>query len=249
VHGYNNRLFWNPWPALSHTAAPGIAATVVFVDNEPACRGFEFTTDGPVDYETVLRAHTTPVFRTSNLGQAIDRINEVPRLKLKPGDLNEDEEKPSFGLGVRNRDRECATLQGGAFRGHLRIAEVHAAPSGDGAVPAGRAALRPAGLAAQWSHGRIPGQQQHRSRAQAISHTTAFVRNDVNSRFPESRAHRLCPSAAVHGARKDSGLSGALTYRGQRCVYVIARSEATPAASAGSLAGHPAAVTWLAWAD
>lgn len=101
-------------------AAPGIATSSVFVDSEvvnsPVCRGFEFKADQPVDYEAMFKAYLHSGFQASNLGKAIDQINEMLHFKFKPGDLEEDEEKPVYGLeaaeGIKCRARECKIFLG-----------------------------------------------------------------------------------------------------------------------------------------
>ena len=75
-------------------AAPEIATSSVFVDSEavksPVCHGFEFTAEGPIDYEAMFKSYLTSGFLASNLGMAIDNINHMFKLKFKPGDLYED---------------------------------------------------------------------------------------------------------------------------------------------------------------
>lgn len=101
-------------------AAPEIATSSVFVDSEvvksPVCRGFEFTAEGPIDYEAMFKSYLTSGFQASNLGKAIDQINEMLHFKFKPGDLDEDDTKPSFGLGtaegITGRERECKIFLG-----------------------------------------------------------------------------------------------------------------------------------------
>ena len=101
-------------------AAPEIATSSVFVDSEavksPVCHGFEFTAEGPIDYEAMFKSYLTSGFQASNLGKAIDQINQMLHFKFKPGDLDEDDEKPSFGLGtaegIIGRERECKIFLG-----------------------------------------------------------------------------------------------------------------------------------------
>jgi deoxyhypusine synthase len=98
-------------------AAPETAAAAVFVDSEtldsPICRGFEFTAEGPIDYESMFRAYATSGFQASNLGRAIDLINEMLYFQFPAEEA--DEERVTYGVGppgIPTRARDCKIFLG-----------------------------------------------------------------------------------------------------------------------------------------
>jgi deoxyhypusine synthase len=99
-------------------AAPESARAAVFVESEsldsPVCRGFEFSAEGPIDYESMFRAYATSGFQASNLGRAIDMVNEMLHFQFKPGEI--DGEKETYGIldpgGVPSRPRDCKIFLG-----------------------------------------------------------------------------------------------------------------------------------------
>ncbi|OHT04499.1 hypothetical protein TRFO_28009 [Tritrichomonas foetus] len=100
-------------------AAPEIATSSVFVDSEtlktPICKGFEFTAEGPINYEELIGNYYYSGFQAQNLGLAIEQINQMLHFKFQPGDLDEDEEKQTFGKaaeGIKWRERECKIFLG-----------------------------------------------------------------------------------------------------------------------------------------
>lgn len=96
------------------------AVSAVFAKSEtidtPVCRGFEFTAEGPIDLAAMLDSYASCGFQASNVGKAIAEINQMLNFKFKPGELDEDSEKPSLGLGtpegVKCRERECKIFLG-----------------------------------------------------------------------------------------------------------------------------------------
>jgi len=99
--------------------------------------------------------------------------------------------------------------------------------------------------------------QSHRS---DLGVTAAAIPNGQCTRTKMTHLHTYGPGCPcrVPGARRASAVRRAANVTGpaassctvaQWCVSIVARGEATPIASAGSIAGPPAAVTLLAWAN
>jgi deoxyhypusine synthase len=99
--------------------APETASSAVFVESEPIdspiCRGFEFTSEGPIDYDALFRTYAVSGFQATNLSLAIDQINQMLHFQFKPGEI-EDDEKKVYGLGapdgIPTRPRECKIFLG-----------------------------------------------------------------------------------------------------------------------------------------
>ena len=98
--------------------APNVARDAVFVESQALtgdiCRGYEFDADKPTDYEQLFKKYLYSGFQATNLGLAINQINEMLNFKFKPGDLDEDEEVPVFGKtnGTKERLRQCKIFLG-----------------------------------------------------------------------------------------------------------------------------------------
>lgn len=97
---------------------PEIATSSVFVDSEtlktPICRGFEFTAEGPINYEELIGKYFYSGFQAANLGLAIEQINQMLHFKFQPGDLDPNEPVKIYGEveGVKSRPRECKIFLG-----------------------------------------------------------------------------------------------------------------------------------------
>ncbi|KAH0792186.1 deoxyhypusine synthase [Histomonas meleagridis] len=98
------------------TSAPEIATSSVFVDSEvvnsPVCKGYEFDADKDIDFDALFKSYLYTGFQATNLGLAIDQINEMLHFKFKPGEVDE---KKIYGIGcpeVKTKPRECKIFMG-----------------------------------------------------------------------------------------------------------------------------------------
>jgi deoxyhypusine synthase len=101
--------------------APDVAVASVFVESEtltsPVCHGFEFTAEGPIDYDTMFKSYIHAGFQASNLGRAIDQLNDMLNFKFSPEELLQLEGPPPiYGIGsipgIPYRGRQCKIFLG-----------------------------------------------------------------------------------------------------------------------------------------
>ena len=100
-------------------AAPEIATSSVFVDSEvlesPICKGYEFDANKEINYDALFQSYLYTGFQATNLGLAIQQINDMLTFKFKPGDLDEGEEPIIYGVGnndVKTKPRHCKIFLG-----------------------------------------------------------------------------------------------------------------------------------------
>lgn len=119
--------------------APSLAVDSVFVESEelttPLCQGYTPADDGNFDFEKMLQQMKYCGFQATNLGLAIDQINEMLHFDYtpEPGD-----EKKLFGLGggvegVKYKPRACKIFLGltsnlisSGMRDYIRFIVKHA---------------------------------------------------------------------------------------------------------------------------
>lgn len=105
--------------------------------DSPVCRGFEFTAEGPIDYDALFQTLAFSGFQATNLGLAIEQINAMLHFQNTRVDVDEGEgDTAVYGVGapagVQTRARDCkiflgvtSTLVSGGMREVIRFIVKH----------------------------------------------------------------------------------------------------------------------------